>query len=223
MGRPAGVGQSERHESSANRLQRGRVLTAPRGPVRPDVGGGGTKPDERPAPAIPPRRQLVALWLVAATVLGALLVVSRAARSGGDDPDQARQRAGFLDSGALPVPAPGVAGIPRPGRRAVVFFVREDQAGELCRQLAGSRPIRARANVAVVVAGTVPSACPGGRVIGDAGGAIAGAYGLAVPRDGGPPTGYAVVDSEGAVRYRTLDPGVVDRLGEVAIILRATP
>ncbi|PLS75598.1 MAG: hypothetical protein CYG61_06425 [Actinobacteria bacterium] len=43
------------------------------------------------------------------------------------------------------------------------------------------------------------------------------------PRDGGPPTGYAVIDSEGRVRYRTLDPEVVDHLGEVAAILRATP
>ncbi|HUP68453.1 MAG TPA: hypothetical protein VM142_01435 [Acidimicrobiales bacterium] len=167
---------------------------------------------------------MLGVWLAAAVVLGALLLVARAARTGGDDPDQARQRPGFLDAGSLPVPAPSVAGIPRPGHRAVVFFARQDEAGELCRELAGHPSIRGRADVAVVVvAGVAPPACSGGTVVADSSGAIARAYGLPVPRDGGPPTGYAVVDSAGAVRYRTLDPEVIDQLSEVATIVGATP
>ena len=173
--------------------------------------------------ALPSRRQLLGVWLAAAVVFGALLLVARAARTGGDDPDQARQRPGFLDAGALPVPAPTVAGIPRPGRRAVVFFAREDDASELCQELARRRSLVGGADVAVVVAGVPPPACSGGQVVADASGAIARAYALPVPRDGGPPTGYAVIDSDGAVRYRTLDPEVTDQLSEVATIVGATP
>jgi hypothetical protein len=120
------------------------------------------------------------------------------------------------------MPAPRVAGLPEPGRRAVVFFVREDVAAELCPELAGPASILRRADAAVVVAGTPPPTCSRHRVVSDRG-ALARAYGLPTPRDGGPPTGYAVIDSEGRVRYRTLDPEVVDHLGEVATILRATP
>jgi hypothetical protein len=35
--------------------------------------------------------------------------------------------------------------------------------------------------------------------------------------------GYAVVDSAGRVRYRTLDPSLINGLAEVETILRATP
>lgn len=172
---------------------------------------------------LPSRRQLLGVWLASAVVFGALLLVARAARTGGDDPDQARQRPGFLDAGALPVPAPSVAGIPRLGRRAVVFFAREGEASELCQELAGRGSIVARADVAVVVAGGSPPACSVGQAVADASGAIARAYGLPVPRDGGPPTGYAVIDSDGAIRYRTLDPEVTHQLREVATIMGATP
>lgn len=191
--------------------------------MRAGVHANSTPTDQGLRPAVPSRRQLLGVWLAATVVLGALLLVARATRTGGDDVDQARQRPGFLDAGALPVPAPSVAGIPTPGRRAVVFFARQDEAGDLCRELAGRRSIVGRAVVAVVVAGVAPPACPGGQVVADSNGAIARAYGLPVPMDGGPPTGYAVIDSAGAVRYRTLDPEVVDQLGEVATILGATP
>ncbi len=172
---------------------------------------------------VPPRRQLLAVWLAAAAFLAALLLVARATRTGGDDADQARQRPRFLDAGALPMPAPRVAGLPEPGRRALVFFAREDVAGELCPELAGPASILGGADAAVVVAGTPPPTCSPHRVVSDPGGVLARAYSLPTPRDGGPPTGYAVIDSEGRVRYRTLDPEVVDHLGEVATILRATP
>ncbi|MDP9403384.1 MAG: hypothetical protein M3P85_08620 [Actinomycetota bacterium] len=189
----------------------------------PEALHGDAALPRQPMAAVPSRRQLLAVWLATAVVLAVLLLVARAARTGGDDADQARQRPGFLDAGALPVPAPSVAGLPKPGRRAVVFFAREDVAGELCQELAGSPPILDRADAAVVVAGTPPPTCPPAPVVADQDGVLARAYGLPTPRDGGPPTGYAVVDSEGRVRYRTLDPEVVAELAEVATILRATP
>jgi alkyl hydroperoxide reductase subunit AhpC len=58
-------------------------------------------------------------------------------------------------------------------------------------------------------------------VLGDPDGAVAKAYGMRVPRGGGPPVGYAVVDAAGAIRYRTLDPAVAERLREVGTIVSA--
>ena len=78
----------------------------------------------------PPRRRvLVAVWLAAVLGFGSLLALARAAESGLDDPDPARQRSGFLDAGGLPQPAPSLAaGLPRPGRPTVVFFLRPEDA-----------------------------------------------------------------------------------------------
>lgn len=50
---------------------------------------------------------------------------------------------------------------------------------------------------------------------------LAEAYGMRSPSDGGPPVGYAVVDGQGRIRYRTLDPTVATELPEVATILAA--
>ena len=174
-----------------------------------------------PPPLTPTRRQLVAVWCIAAVIFGALLVLARATESGLDDPDPARQRHGFLDGGGLPQPASAVtAGLPRPGRRAVVFFVRPDGVSELCRALAG-RDLRSLADLVVVVSGE--GLCEGIPTVNDPGGGLARAYGLRRPRAGGPPVGYSVVDSRGVIRYRTLDPTVADELGEVHTIVRATP
>jgi len=52
-------------------------------------------------------------------------------------------------------------------------------------------------------------------------GRTAALYGMRVPADGGPPVGYAVVDAENRVRYRTLDPDPAGNTREVMTILRA--
>lgn len=52
---------------------------------------------------------------------------------------------------------------------------------------------------------------------------ISRAYGLRRPVGGGPPVGYAVVDSHGQLRYRTPDPSVADELSEVRTIVDAAP
>lgn len=171
------------------------------------------------ADALPSRRQLLATWLAAAVGFGVLLAVARGFEGPLDDPDPAYQRPGFLDLGPLPEPAPEVRpGLPAPGRPAVVFFVRETGARELCRAVAGADLAR-HADVAVVVAGDAP-VCDGLAVVSDAG-RLARAFGLRQPDDGGAPVGYAMVDEQGRIRYRTLDPTVADELDEVATILEA--
>ena len=104
----------------------------------------------------------------------------------------------------------------------MVFFQRPGRLAALCAAL-GSTPLGAEVDVAVVVSGPGAGCPPDVRVIADPTGALAARFGLAAPADGGPPVGYAVVDGRQRIRYRTLDPGVVQRLSEVATILRATP
>jgi len=167
------------------------------------------------------RRVLVAVWLAAVLCFGSPLALARSAESGLDDPDPARQRPGFLDAGGLPQPAPSLAGgLPRQGRPTVVFFLRPEDVPRLCRPVAGAAP-DLRAQLVVVVSG--PGGCDGVATVNDGPAGLAAAYGLPHPRSGGEPVGYAVVDRDGLVRYRTLDPAVADNLAEVTTILRALP
>lgn len=169
----------------------------------------------------PSRRRLAAVWLAVAASFGALMIVVRATESSLDDPDAARQRPGFLDAGSLPQPAPSLtASLPRRGHRAVVFFVRPQYFGPLCRSLAAG-DLASRADLAIVVGGS--GQCNETEIIDDPTGRFARLYGLREPRSGGAPVGYAIVDREGYIRYRTLDPTVADELREVETILRATP
>ncbi len=55
----------------------------------------------------------------------------------------------------------------------------------------------------------------------DASGQIAHTYRMPVPRDGGPPVGYAILDAAGRLRYATLDPGLAGRLRKVRSMVRA--
>jgi hypothetical protein len=167
--------------------------------------------------------RLLLLWVVVVGALGVLMALAARAGSPLDDPDPARQRPGFLDAVGRPTPAPTVApGVPSPGRRAVVFFVRPQLAAPLCRAIAADPSLRRRADLAVVSSGPAPT-CPGAGSVPDGGGGVASAFGMRRPRDGGPPVGYAVVDRAGRVRYRTLDPSVVHGLREVETMVKATP
>ena len=173
------------------------------------------------APVDQRRKKLLALWLGVAVLFGALLGVARATRTGLDDPDPAWQRPGFLDAGPLPQPSPRVtADLPRPGRPAVVFFVRPEGVAELCHSLA-THPLRQSTEVVIVVSG--PGRCPRVTTLEDPSGALARAYGLRGPADDGTPVGYAVVDGGGRIRYRTLDPTMAEELEEVDTVLAALP
>ncbi len=174
----------------------------------------------RERPTFRPTRALVVVWVAAAAGFGLLLAVARTSQGPLDDPDPAWQRPGFLDAGDLPVPAP--PGLAVRGRTTVVFFVRSDGGSELCQALEAGR-LAEKAAAAVVVADRTPGACAAAAVVADADGAVADSYGMRRPRGGGPPVGYAVVDAAGAIRYRTLDPGVAGRLGEVRTIAAALP
>ncbi len=58
-------------------------------------------------------------------------------------------------------------------------------------------------------------------VVPDPDGSMAAAYGMRSPAGGGPPVGYAVVDADQRIRYRTLDPTVAEELSEIRTILEA--
>ncbi len=165
------------------------------------------------------RGHLIVLWLGAAILLGGLLGFARINRSGLDDADPARQRPGFLDAGLLPLPAPALeADRPRPGNPAVVFFVRRRDVDPLCRSLTEGG-LAQRADVVVVAAG--PGRCDGTTVIVDRQDRLARAYGLPQTRERQTQVGYAVVDGDGQIRYRTLDPVIAGDLSEVNTVLRA--
>lgn len=183
----------------------------------------GTATPAQGAQTLPSRSQLLTVWVVTAVVLGGLLLVARRAESGLDDHDPAHQRPGFLDLGELPERSPRVTGaIPTPGRRALVFFDRPDRAQRLCEALNGSDLLE-RADVVLVVAGGAPACETDIVVVADPKVRLAHEFELHRPRDGGAPVGYAVVDSQGQIRYRTLDPSAPSELYEVSTILRATP
>lgn len=188
------------------------------GQPREDVG-----PGVRHGIELPTRRSLVLVWTTAAVGLALLLAVADRARGPFDDPDPARQRPGILDLGDLPSPSPEiVAGIPATGRRAVVFFERTAGLEGLCEALR-ENPLPGDTDVVVVVSADGGSCLTRATVVADPLATYARRFGLDVPRDGGAPVGYAVVDSRQRIRYRTLDPQVAHGLREVATIVAATP
>ena len=167
----------------------------------------------------PTRRSLLTVWLLAAAVFGGLLVIAELTRGPLDDPDQAYQRPGILDL-AVPEPAPAVTdNIPRPGRPAVVFFDRPRMLAALCEALPATG-LAADADL-VIVTPTAGTGCAGLPVVEDPDGSLADAYGMRSPAAGGPPVGYAVIDAQSRIRYRTLDPTVTAELSEVRTILEA--
>lgn len=174
-------------------------------------------------------RRLVGIWLTSALVLGTLLAVSTAGTGPLDDPDLAKQRAGMLDVVGERSIAPQVSPWrPAAGRSRVVFFVRPAQFTDLRLALdAGDgRRLIAAADLAVVVSAVpagAPDALMGGRtpVVSDRGGQLARSYRMRLPRDGGPPVGYAIVGPDGTVRFRTEDPEVAGRIDEVLTMLKA--
>ena len=171
------------------------------------------------------RRQLLLVWLTAALVLGGLVVFAQLRRHPLNDPNLADERPGLLDAHGAPFPAPPLApSLPTPGERAVIFFTRPERARQLLAVLSRKHSLKKRAQLAVVIAGdAVPSLSGDIPVSSDPAGALAAAYGLPTPRDGGSPVGYAVVDRAGRVRYRTLDTASAEHLDEVETMVRATP
>jgi hypothetical protein len=162
-------------------------------------------------------------WLVLAGSMGGLLALAQLAEGPLDDPDLAEQRPGYLDAGDLPVRAPPLPGdLPSPKRRTVVFVERPERVAELCRALRRD-DLGQHAALVVIVSDRDGDECGSVPVVVDQSGSYVDAIGFRHPEDHGPPVGYAVIDSHGQVRYRTLDPEVDDGLEEVETIIRAVP
>ena len=104
--------------------------------------------------------------------------------------------------------------------RTVVFFLRPEVAAGFVEAVADRAALRDLADIVVVATANVAAGDIPVHTVDAAG--VADAFGMRVPRDGGFPVGYAIVDSDGLVRYRTLDPDMAAELGEVETILRAT-
>lgn len=65
--------------------------------------------------------------------------------------------------------------------------------------------------------------CAAAAVVNDPSERLARLYGLRQPRAGGQRVGFAIVDRQGSIRYRTHDPSVAHELSEVGTIVRTTP
>lgn len=171
-------------------------------------------------------RVRIAVGVVTAAVFGAALSASMSTPNPLDDPDLAMQRAGILDVVGPRSQAVAVqTAVPTRGRVAAVFFVRPAQTAPLLVALDGpaGQELRGLVDIGIVSSGTaglLPNASPP-TVVADSDGRLAAAYRMRRPRDGGPPVGYAVVDRDGTIRYRTLDPDVVEGLDEVLTVVGA--
>lgn len=164
------------------------------------------------------------IWLVAALGFGLLLGLSEYARNPLNDPDPAQQRTGLL----LPAgryPAPVVDGRALTARRTLIFFTRSLERQPLFHDLADQSDLVRNADLVVVTRdGSRPIISEGiTQFVTDLDGSLAEAFGLDQPIDGGAPVGYAIVDSQGYVRYRTLDPDFMHRANEIKLMLGATP
>ena len=160
------------------------------------------------------------IFLAVALVFGALLALAECRRNPLNDPDQARQRTGVL----LPAhtyPSPTLEDEPRPGHRTIFFFTRNLAGLHLFSDLADQSDLAGAADLIVVTSDGSKPVIEGGiqRFVTDADGSLAKAFGLRAPIDGGPPVGYVLVDSQGHIRFRTLDPGFQERAWEIKLLL----
>lgn len=167
--------------------------------------------------ALPSRRQLAAVWVGSVGLLAATVAASTLTLTGGDDRDPGRQRPGILDLGELPVPAPTIPGIETGRKKSVVFFAGRSVT-KFCKAL---QDLPEELAATIIVVSDRRSACGNVTTVPLSPTESAEAYGLAIPRDGGAPLGYAIVDRTGQIRYRTLDPVVETMLQEVRTMLRA--
>lgn len=158
--------------------------------------------------ALPPIRWWlpVAVFAVAAFILTLLIVVMIADPGPLDDPDAADQRDGLLLDG--PQLRDRIGGVEFGGRRIVVLFERTEPTGAdffAWRRAVADDGVE----LVIAVAGSAEAA------------ELADAVNIPTPVDGGPPVGYAVIDSDRMVRYSTLDPVYYRNAFEVDVITGA--
>jgi hypothetical protein len=164
-------------------------------------------------------RPYVAIWLAVALSMGVALAVAEHQRNALKDPDQAWERTGLLLAAkTYQAPSLGVA----PGRPVVVFFARSLSDRYLLHDLADQSDLASMAALVVVTPdGSRPLIETSiQRFVSDGDGSLATAAGLHRPIDGGYPVGYALIDSDGYLRFRTLDPGFEQRSWEIKLLLK---
>lgn len=171
------------------------------------------------------RSRYILIWVAVGVLLGTFLLVSEYSRNPLNDPDQAQQRPGFLlPPSAFKTPQI-IPGVPRDGHRVVIFFARSLKGQALFHDLADQADVTNAADVVVVTQdGSRPTIEGGIRHFAfDPNGTVVAAFGLNQPIDGGAPIGYILIDSDGFIRYRTLDPNFRHLAKELKIMLGATP
>lgn len=161
----------------------------------------------------------VAIWLTVALLMGLLLGFAEFQRNPLNDPDQAWQRSGLL----LPAQTYQAPSQIRGGERPrVVVFARNLSHQHLFHDLADQSDLANIADLVIVTPdGSRPVIENGiSHFVTDSDGALVKAVGLNKPIDDGYPVGYALIDSEGYIRFRTLDPGFTKRAWEIQLLLK---
>lgn len=178
--------------------------------------GTTTAPSSRSEPAVPAPWTPLAWFAVLSLVVSAVVVALVRPPGPLDQADPAEQRDGLLRDG--PRTPELVDGVRFGGRPVVLLFVRRPPEPSALRRWAAEVP--GHADVRVVLTRPPAAPLPVEATV-DAQGRLADAVGMPVPVDGGPPVGYAVVDSSRAVRYTTLDPEYLANAFEVAVMAGA--
>lgn len=162
----------------------------------------------------------VGLWMVTALLFAGLLAFAEYRRNPLNDPDQAQQRTGVLLPTGLE-PAPKIPALDITGRPTVILFDRTLTGRHLFHDLADQSDLTRNAELVVITHdGSRPIIEAGiDGVLADQDEAIARAFDLRKPVDGGYPVGYVLVDSSGFIRFRTLDPGYESRVWEIRLLL----
>jgi len=160
------------------------------------------------------------LWGAVTLLLGGLLGFAEYQRNPLNDPDQAQQRTGVL----LPTRLERASRIPTlniTGQPVVIIFDRTLTGRHLFHDLADQSDLTKHAELVVVTPdGSRPVIEAGiDHLLTDQDEAIAHAFDLRKPIDGGYPVGYVLVDPSGFVRFRTLDPGYDKRAWEIRLLL----
>ncbi len=178
------------------------------------------KPPDRPGPPLPPAAPLLA---TAAAAIALSVVVLFVVRDPGplDNSDEGAQRSGVL----IPTgDARRVADLRLPndpiGRRPVLLIFDRKAPGDGLARLVAQLPDDAV--VVLALPDAPPAAAPiaAAAVVGRSP-ELAAAVGMPSPKEGGPPIGYAVIDEDARLRYRTLDPLYLDHADEITTMLGA--
>lgn len=104
----------------------------------------------------------------------------------------------------------------------IIFFARNLTDRYLFPDLADQSDLAGAADLIVVTPDGSRPVIENGvrRFATDIDGSLARSVGLHRPIDGGPPVGYVLIDSQGYIRFRTLDPGFGQRAWEIKLLLQ---